>query len=746
MKQACLGELFLLVFAFTLAGQTPAITAVVNSAGGAATIESGSWVSIYGTNLAATTRAWQASDFSGVNLPTTIDNVTVTIDGKKAAVAYVSPGQLNVQAPADSVTGTVPVQVTNALGTAAGTATLQSYSPAFFTYQSKYVAARHNSDGTAVAPAGYLGSSVSSRPAQPNESIQIYATGLGPTTPAVAAGQLVTTPEPISNLGQLHVTVGGVTATVQYAGVVAPGEYQINLVVPPLADGDQAIVATIDGSNSQSGVYLPIQNSVTGTISVTITPGSATVRAGATVTFAAKVANTSNQTVSWQVNAIAGGNAAVGTISASGVYSAPAVLPQSNTVLVTAISQQSSAAQANVTVTLQNALPVVTAVSPATLNPGNATITVTGTGFAPNAVIYLAGSALPTTFVSPTQVTATANVLMPAGRLAAVKVTNPNPGSATSTPIAVPVRVANELMPYAQAVRFLEMTTWGAAPQDVVNLQTMGQQAWLAAQFAQSASTWPDPDSTTENVSRLQTAFWNVALNGSDQLRQRASFALAQIMVASAVNDTTFQQMVSYQRVLGNYAFDTYRHALNAVTLNPAMGDYLNMVNNDKANRDHIGERKLCARIDATLQPGAGATGCHRRPADAERRHFAGIRRGDGAAVRQGAHRLDLWGNAGIRLPLDQHAVLFRAHDRLRKLSRHHPEDASICRYLASIAAGGTAESDISAAYDCVFQQSNVAPFISYRLIQRFVQSSPSPAYVGRVAPFSSLRRATCRP
>jgi uncharacterized protein (DUF1800 family) len=50
------------------------------------------------------------------------------------------------------------------------------------------------------------------------------------------------------------------------------------------------------------------------------------------------------------------------------------------------------------------------------------------------------------------------------------------------------------------------------------------------------------------------------------------------------------------------------------------------------------------------------------------------------------------------------------------------------------IPAGGTAESDLSAAINCVCQQSNVAPFVAYRLIQRLVMSNPSPAYVGRVA------------
>jgi uncharacterized protein (DUF1800 family) len=128
------------------------------------------------------------------------------------------------------------------------------------------------------------------------------------------------------------------------------------------------------------------------------------------------------------------------------------------------------------------------------------------------------------------------------------------------------------------------MTTMGPTPQNVVDLQTMGQDAWLAAQFAQPASQWPAPDNTTENATRLQTAFWNVALSGGDQLRQRAAFALAQILVVSAVKDIKFEQMVSYQRVMGDNAFGTYRNLIDTITLNPAMGDYLDMVNNNKAN------------------------------------------------------------------------------------------------------------------------------------------------------------------
>ena len=188
--------------------------------------------SIYGTGLAATTRSWQASDFSGNILPTMLDGVSVLIDGMKAAISYVSPGQLNVQAPTDPATGPVKVQVINSAGTATGTAMLQNYSPAFFTFLTRYAAAVHNTDGAYVAPAGSFGSAATSRPAQPGETLQIYATGFGPTTPAVPAGQMVGKAAPLSDLTQLRVTIGGVAATVQYAGIVAAGEYQINVIVP----------------------------------------------------------------------------------------------------------------------------------------------------------------------------------------------------------------------------------------------------------------------------------------------------------------------------------------------------------------------------------------------------------------------------------------------------------------------------------------------------------------------------------
>ena len=191
------------------------------------------------------------------------------------------------------------------------------------------------------------------------------------------------------------------------------------------------------------------------------------------------------------------------------------------------------------------------------------------------------------------------------------------------------------------------------------------------------ASAWPDPDNTTEGVARLQTAFFNVALNGSDQLRQRASFALAQIMVASAVKNTLFEQMVAYQRLMGDYAFGTYRNLLTAITLNPAMGYFLDMVNNVKANpATGTAANENFARESMQLfTSGPGAARFQGNPIIVG---GATVPEYDQADVSAMAKVMTGWTygrDARFCLALDQHAVLLRAHDGLRELSRHHAED-----------------------------------------------------------------------
>jgi len=109
----------------------PTITAVLNAASYQPGIQAGSWVMIKGSNLANTTGIWQSSDFVGDNLPTVVDGVSVTIDGRPAYVEYVSPTQINVVAPTDTATGPVKVVVNNnGLASAPATAQLQTVAPA----------------------------------------------------------------------------------------------------------------------------------------------------------------------------------------------------------------------------------------------------------------------------------------------------------------------------------------------------------------------------------------------------------------------------------------------------------------------------------------------------------------------------------------------------------------------------------------------------------------------------------------
>jgi len=224
-----------------------AIASVVSGAPGVAEIAANSWVTIYGSNLATSARQWGNADFSGDELPLILGGVSVRIDGFPAAIAYISPGQLNVQAPDDGQTGTVQVQVTNALGTAVASATLMRHAPAWFLFPGTHYIAAVHADGTYLAPAGLLGSDVASRPAAPGEVVSLFGTGFGVTDPATGSGMLIKAPTTLINpsLAALDVQIGARSATIQFAGLTGPGLYQFNVVIPQLPDGDAPVIATI---------------------------------------------------------------------------------------------------------------------------------------------------------------------------------------------------------------------------------------------------------------------------------------------------------------------------------------------------------------------------------------------------------------------------------------------------------------------------------------------------------------------
>jgi uncharacterized protein (TIGR03118 family) len=235
---------------------TPSLTSVSNAASGAAAIASNAYISIFGANLSPITRNWTASDFSGTSLPTSLDGVSVTVDGKPAFVYYISPKQIDVLTPVDTATGPVAVVVTsNGLVSAATTATMNAYSPGFFLLKDNAsVAAVHSSGALVGATTLYAGDST---PATPGETITIFGTGFGPTNPAIANGTIVAAPQAVVTTPT--VTIGGVTATVVYAGLVSAGVYQLDVVVPAsTAAGNATIVATVGSVSSQSTAIVTV--------------------------------------------------------------------------------------------------------------------------------------------------------------------------------------------------------------------------------------------------------------------------------------------------------------------------------------------------------------------------------------------------------------------------------------------------------------------------------------------------------
>ena len=234
------------------------ISAVVNGASFSPGIASGAWITIQGSGLSSTRRTWTTADFQRNQLPTHLDGVSVTINGKPAYIYYINPTQLNVLAPDDPITGPVQVQVTSPLGISNPLmASKGAFSPAFFQFLStKYAAAVHT-NGVYVGPAG-LNPLASFSPAKPGETIMVYGTGFGATNPPLPAGQIVTQASRLAN--SVTIRIGGEPANVSFAGLAASGEDQFNVTVPAdLPDGDQSLVATIDGVQSQTGVYLAVQ-------------------------------------------------------------------------------------------------------------------------------------------------------------------------------------------------------------------------------------------------------------------------------------------------------------------------------------------------------------------------------------------------------------------------------------------------------------------------------------------------------
>jgi uncharacterized protein (TIGR03437 family) len=226
---------------------------------GALGVGRNTWIAIYGTNLAPVghTRTWQSSDFANGQMPTELDGVKVTFSGKSAYVYYISERQLNVLAPPEIDLPSVSVQVTNN-GIASDAVLTLSYAvdPAFFAFvgplQWQYVVARHL-DGSLVGPTDLFPGLTT--PAKPGETILVAGNGFGPTSDPLIPGS-PTQSGTVLTLPRIRVNYAD--ATISWAGLIGPGVYQLNLVVPPSTMDGLAPLAVL-GGNGQLFLFLAVQ-------------------------------------------------------------------------------------------------------------------------------------------------------------------------------------------------------------------------------------------------------------------------------------------------------------------------------------------------------------------------------------------------------------------------------------------------------------------------------------------------------
>jgi uncharacterized protein (DUF1800 family) len=303
------------------------------------------------------------------------------------------------------------------------------------------------------------------------------------------------------------------------------------------------------------------------------------------------------------------------------------------------------------------------------------------------------------------------------------------------------------------ASRFLTQATFGPTLTEIDRVQRIGYNAWLNEQLALPPEYHlpflDERDAAGDDIyqSHRQESWFTRAARSNDQLRQRVAYALSQILVVSdrsSAADHPFG-MAHYYDALVRNAFGNYRTLLNDVTLHPVMGNYLSSLRNRKEDTalnirpDENYAREIMQLFsiglvmlnpDGTVQTSGGQP----------------IPTYNQGTIRGFARVFTGWVWSGCPAdafewcwPDDMHQIWWRQN--MVPFAAYHETGAKqLLNYpgvtLAGglLPAGGTANSDLNAALDNIFNHPNVGPFVARRLIQRLVTSNPSAAYVGRVA------------
>jgi uncharacterized protein (DUF1800 family) len=540
-----------------------------------------------------------------------------------------------------------------------------------------------------------------------------------------------------------------------------PGSYPIHVTNP---DPGSASSAELSELVRPGQVVLTLQ-----------TGADTTVRVNNTLFVGINVNGTNNTAVTWTINGSAKGNAQIGTIapgpSGGVLYTAPAVVPTpSNIVQLVATSVDNPAVSISQNISVFNPVPILNSASPMAFDPGPATVVLSGSAFINGATVLANGVPVPTTFNSGNQLTASINPTDP-GTTLDLQVLNPAPGPATSTDLIAQVNGTQTALAVSptDASRFLEQATFGATDADIHNLEKIGYSTWFSHQF-NASQTFHEPDveqklivnnppcavgdvtcnaalfvQNSNGQNYVEESFWQQAMAGNDQLRQRVKYSLSEIFVISGATDAVGNMprgMAAYYDLLGRDAFGNFRQLLEDVTLNPMMGQFLSVQGNDKGDATRDPDENYAREVMQLLTIGLyqlnpdgtqtlDATG---NPiptySNTDVMGLAKVFTGFSWNI-PGDTSENAWSNCCAYVGTGFGEDILP----MQPFPNHHSTDAkSFLGVNIPASANSDPTGDLKIALDTLFNHPNLPPFFAKQMIQHLVTSNPSPAYVGRVA------------
>jgi uncharacterized protein (DUF1800 family) len=314
-------------------------------------------------------------------------------------------------------------------------------------------------------------------------------------------------------------------------------------------------------------------------------------------------------------------------------------------------------------------------------------------------------------------------------------------GSASST--GAVNSVAQVPVSKTAASHFLAQASMGPSPETIAAVTVMGPAAWLEYQFTipqsqhlgflqRYAAKYPSVKITAPQFTR---SFWQQALSGEDQVRQRMAYALSQIFVVSTNGSDLWQfgyGVAHYYDVLANRGFGNFRDLLEGVATSPMMGLYLSHLHNMRESGTRMPDENFAREIMQLMTIGLYQLNQDGTPKLVSGKPVETYTHDDVMGL---AKVFTGWSWAG---PDQSEARFFGTVSDPSKtwmpMQNYPAYHSTSTKTFLGATTNGDGKADLKVALDTLFNHPNVGPFIGRQLIQRLVTSNPSPAYVSRVA------------